>query len=52
MKTSIPQAVSNMEHFLAFRFCGKAPMIGYRENEIFHIIWLDPKFKAYNHGGS
>jgi hypothetical protein len=26
-----------------------APIGGFREGRIFHIIWVDPKFKAYKH---
>lgn len=35
---------------LAFRFHGKKPMVGYRENQIFHILWLDRDFTLYDHG--
>ncbi|MDY3124216.1 MAG: hypothetical protein SOW21_07570 [[Actinobacillus] rossii] len=35
---------------LAFRFHGKKPMVGYRENQIYHILWLDRDFSLYNHG--
>ncbi|WP_208937066.1 Panacea domain-containing protein [[Haemophilus] ducreyi] len=35
---------------LAFRFQGKKPMVGYRENQIFHILWLDRDYSLYNHG--
>lgn len=36
--------------FIAFRFDGKKPMVGYRKGEIFHIIWLDRAFTLYDHG--
>lgn len=35
---------------LAFRFHGKKPMVGYRENQVYHILWLDRDFSLYNHG--
>ena len=41
----IPQDVS----ILAFRFCGKAAMLGFRYNRIFTVIELDRAFKAYDH---
>jgi hypothetical protein len=41
----IPKGVS----FVAFRFEGMKPMIGYREKNIFHVVWLDHKFKCYKH---
>ncbi|WP_051918947.1 hypothetical protein [Basilea psittacipulmonis] len=34
---------------LAFRFHEKKPMVGYRENQIFHILWLDRNFTLYKH---
>ena len=36
---------------LAFRFSDMKPMVGYRgeDGKIFHIIWLDTKFKIYKH---
>ena len=36
--------------FLAFRFSGKKPMVGYRDREVFHIVWLDRDFSLYDHG--
>jgi len=34
---------------LAVRFWGKAPMVGYRDGRIFHIVWLDRNFTLYPH---
>ena len=34
---------------ITFRFYGKAPMVGYRENIIFHILWIDRDFTLYQH---
>ncbi|MDR1451208.1 MAG: hypothetical protein LBI57_02560 [Helicobacteraceae bacterium] len=35
---------------IAFRFYGKAPMIGYRCNlGVFHIVWLDRDLTLYKH---
>lgn len=36
--------------FLAFRFSGKKPMVGYKDGRVFHIVWLDRNFTLYNHG--
>lgn len=47
---SIPQHVTPDVRMLAFRFCGKAPMVGYREDRVFYVIWLDRNFTLYNHG--
>ncbi len=42
---SIPQNTP----IIAFRFHGLKPMIGYREDNIFHILFLDHKMKCYKH---
>jgi hypothetical protein len=50
---SIPAVVTeDVESFLAFRFSGKKPMVGYRQGAMFHILWLDHDFSLYPHGGS
>ena len=47
---SLPNEVPNDYNIIAFRFCGKAPMLGYRSSDgIFYIIAFDSKFKAYKH---
>lgn len=46
----LPVDVSPDVNILAFRFCGKKAMIGYRIDETFYIIALDRNFTAYNHG--
>lgn len=45
----LPSDISKNTTFLALRFSGNAPMIGYREENVFHVLFLDPKFSAYNH---
>jgi hypothetical protein len=49
LKSSIPAHLKEDVRFIAFRFCGLAPMVGYREMATFHILWLDPKFCLYDH---
>jgi hypothetical protein len=33
----------------AFRFSGMKAMVGYRQENIFHIIWIDRDFTLYDH---
>jgi hypothetical protein len=35
---------------LAFRFCDKAPMIGYRIGRVFTVLFLDRNHTLYPHG--
>lgn len=49
LKISLPGNITPDQPLLVFRFCGKAPMIGFRSGRILHVICIDPKFKAYTH---
>lgn len=50
VRAPIPQSLSGDVAFLAFRFSDRKAMVGYREKEIFHIIWFDNGFDVYDHG--
>jgi hypothetical protein len=50
IKMVIPSHIKDDAVFIAFRFYGKAPMVGYREENTFHVIWLDRAFTLYDHG--
>jgi hypothetical protein len=50
IKSGIPAHIKPDVNFLAFRFSGKKPMVGYREGAIFYVIWLDRDFTLYDHG--
>ncbi len=49
IKSSIPSHITVEINLIAFRFCGMAPMVGYRDGAIFYIIWLDRDFTLYPH---
>ena len=47
----IPKFINDdVDHFLAFRFNGKRPMVGYRSRDIFYVLWFDWNFSLYDHG--
>ena len=50
IKAAIPPSVTPDVVLLAFRFWKKAPMVGFRDGRIFHIVWLDRDFSLYDHG--
>ncbi len=50
LRVPIPQHITDEVRFIAFRFYGKAPMVGYRVKELFYVIWLDRDFTLYDHG--
>lgn len=54
-KTSISEKLpayltQDVDYLLAFRFKGKAPMVGYRVKDVFYVLWFDRDFTLYNHG--
>lgn len=49
IKAPIPRSAKEDTTLVAFRFCAKAPMVGYKEGAVFYVLWLDSKFKLYNH---
>lgn len=51
IRSGIPSHIMpDVKHFIAFRFHGKAPMVGYRDERIFYIFWIDRGFTLYDHG--
>jgi len=36
--------------FIALRFSGRKPMVGYQRDRTFHIVWFDCAFDLYDHG--
>jgi len=50
IRATIPTHIQDDVTFIAFRFYGKAPMVGYREGTIFHLLWIDRAFTLYHHG--
>ncbi len=49
IKASIPKNITNDTNIIAFRFYGKAPMVGYRDGRVFYVIWLDRNYTLYDH---
>lgn len=51
IKAGIPNHITeDVDHFLAFRFDGKKPMVGYRLGSTFFVVWFDRDFTLYDHG--
>jgi hypothetical protein len=51
IKVPIPPSITpDLEEFLSIRYNGKRPMVGYRDERVFHIVFLDHNFKVYDHG--
>lgn len=44
-----PNHITKETEFLAFRFGNCRRFIGYRDDFIFHVIYIDPHLQAYKH---
>lgn len=49
IKAQGKDAITPDSNVLAFRFSGMKPMIGYRLDETFYVMWLDRAFNVYDH---
>ena len=49
IKKALPPVVTPDVNLIAFRFSGKKPMIGFRSDQTFFILFLDRDFTVYNH---
>lgn len=50
IRVPIPENITDDVKIIAFRCIGKAPMVGYRADEVFFVVWIDMNFSLYNHG--
>ncbi|MDZ7857846.1 hypothetical protein [Sphaerotilus sp.] len=50
IRSPIPACITEDVRIIAFRCIGKAPMVGYRVDEVFFVVWIDRGFSLYNHG--
>lgn len=49
IKAAIPQEITEDVNFIAFRCIGKKPMVGFRDRNIFFVIWIDRSADLYDH---
>lgn len=49
IRASIPSNITHDATFIAIRFHNNAPMVGFRTDNIFHIVWFDRNFTLYDH---
>lgn len=49
IRPALPSFVTPEVNILAFRFSGTKPMIGFRKDRIFFVLFLDRNFTCYDH---
>jgi hypothetical protein len=51
IKARIPPQFEDQERFMVFRYDGMLPMAGVRVRDVYHVLWIEPKFgQLYDHG--
>lgn len=50
LRAPIPPKVTEDTDFLALRYNGHAPMVGYRDGRVFYIVFIDHTMDVYDHG--
>jgi hypothetical protein len=50
IRAAIPAFLTDDVRLLAFRAFDRVAMVGYRNERIFHVIWIDRDFTLYDHG--
>ena len=50
IKAAKPKFITeDLDDYLAFRYNGKQAMVGYRQRDVFFVLWFDHDFTLYNH---
>ncbi|MDR1921109.1 MAG: hypothetical protein LBS31_05110 [Candidatus Adiutrix sp.] len=49
VKKAAPPEIFKDHNQVAFRFCGKKPMVGFIDHDTFYIVWFDHDFTLYRH---
>lgn len=51
IRAPIPRFITEEnETFLVLRYNGRRAMVGYRQKDIFYVLWFDSRFNLYDHG--
>lgn len=51
IKAPIPPQFDDEDRFIVFRYDGNLPMAGVRVRDVFHVLWIEPRFGwLYDHG--
>lgn len=48
LREAIPEHISPDVRILSFKFGRGARMIGYREERVFHVVWVDLEHDVFN----
>ena len=49
LKAAVPTHFTADETPISFRMANHGRLIGFRQDEVFHIVWIDVQFELYAH---
>lgn len=49
IRAPIPAGITEDVTFLAIRYHGMRPILGYRDGRTFHLLFIDHSFSVYDH---
>ena len=50
IRVAFPRAVHDDATLWALRYAQRKAMVGWRDGDVFHVVWIDHTFSVYNHG--
>lgn len=50
LKVAVPSRIPEDAEFIALRYHKKCPVVGFRGERIFYVVFLDHNFTLYDHG--
>ena len=50
IRPALPSLLTEDIGLIALRFSGRKPMVGFRDTNVFRLLWLDHDFSVYDHG--
>ncbi len=50
LKAAIPRHITEEVPIYVVHASGRVPLAGYKDGTVFHVVWIDRKFKLYDHG--
>lgn len=50
IRAPVPKFITEeVDSYLVFRYHGLRPMVGYRQRDVFYVLWFDSDFTLYDH---
>lgn len=50
IRVAMPKLIADGTVLWALRYAQRKAMVGWRDGDVFHVVWIDHNFSVYNHG--